>query len=142
MLTLPLKATEKVELQRTLFKFVEVAYSEESAEEHREAFLRVASLRESCRQLNAAPDEKGEADNNVRLLARYHRLLTTMRRQRVKADVRVTNQSDKDKQLPKIKALNADTRAAFQSMTALVHSKATNSAACSSCAPTGEVGSV
>ena len=46
-----------------------------------------------------------------------------------KPDVTVTNQSDKDKQLPKIKALNADTRAAFQSMTALVHSKATNSAA-------------
>ena len=79
MLKLPIKVTDKIELQRALHRFVEVAYSEESAEEHRDAFIDVANLRESCRQMNPAPDDKKAAEGNVRLLARYHRLLTTLR---------------------------------------------------------------
>ena len=79
MLKLPIKVTDKIELQRALHRFVEVAYSEESAEEHRDAFIDMANLRESCRQMNPAPDDKKAAEGNVRLLARYHRLLTTLR---------------------------------------------------------------
>ena len=75
MLHLPLKTTEKVELQRCLFKFVSIAYSSQQAEDHRDAFQDAAQLRERVRQ--ATLNERG-ASETVRLLARYHRLLNTM----------------------------------------------------------------
>ena len=76
MLHLPLKTTEKVELQKSLYRFVELAYSTAQAEEHRDAFQDAAQLRERVRQ--ATLSEKTAAET-VRLYARYHRLLTTMR---------------------------------------------------------------
>ena len=46
MLHLPLKATEKIDLTKPLYKFVEVAYSIQQADEHRDAFHDVSALRE------------------------------------------------------------------------------------------------
>lgn len=76
MLHLPLKGTEKIELQKQLYRFVELAYSTEQAEEHRDAFHDAAQLRERVRQTNLTDKTAAET---VRLLAKYHRLLTTMR---------------------------------------------------------------
>ena len=76
MFHLPLKQTERVDLQRSLHRFVEESYSLEQADEHRDAFAEVHTLRERCR--TAALSEKG-AEDTVRLLARYYRLLTNLR---------------------------------------------------------------
>ena len=76
MLHLPLKQTDKVDLQKPLYKFVEVAYSSEQADEHRDAFAEVSSLREQVRQL--ALDEESASDA-VRTLLRYYRVLVGMR---------------------------------------------------------------
>ena len=76
MLHLPLKTTERVDLHRALHRLVSTAYSDQQAEDHREAFQDAAALREKVRQV--ALTEKSVAEG-VRLLARYHRLLTTMR---------------------------------------------------------------
>ena len=76
MFHLPLKTTERVDLQRSLHRFVEESYSLEQADEHRDAFAEVHTLRERCR--TATLTEKG-AEDTVRLLARYYRLLTNLR---------------------------------------------------------------
>ena len=76
MIHLPLKQTEKVDLQRGLYKFVEIAYSPEQADEHREAFSEVSVLRERVRQAQLAEQTVAET---VSLLHRYYRLLTAMR---------------------------------------------------------------
>ena len=49
MFHLPLKTTERVDLQRSLHRFVEESYSLEQADEHRDAFAEVHTLRERCR---------------------------------------------------------------------------------------------
>lgn len=54
MLHLPLKQTERVDLQRSLHGFVESAYSREQADEHRDAFAEVHTLRERVRQVGAS----------------------------------------------------------------------------------------
>ena len=46
MLSLPLKATDKVELHKCLYRFVEQNYSAEQAEDHRDAFMQATQLRE------------------------------------------------------------------------------------------------
>ena len=46
MLHLPLKPTEKVDLQKALHQFIESAYSLEQADEHRDACAEVQTLRE------------------------------------------------------------------------------------------------
>ena len=76
MFHLPLKTTERVDLQRSLHRFVEESYSLEQADAHRDAFADVHTLRERCR--TATLSEKG-AEDTVRLLARYYRLLTNLR---------------------------------------------------------------
>ena len=50
MFHLPLKTTERVDLQRSLHRFVEESYSLEQADEHRDAFAEVHTLRERCRR--------------------------------------------------------------------------------------------
>ena len=75
MLHLPLKSTEKHELHKSLYRFVEMAYSSHQAEDHRDAFHDAEQLRERVRQ--ATLTEKGAAET-VRLLVRYQRLLTTV----------------------------------------------------------------
>ena len=77
MLHLPLKKTEKMDLKKCLFRFVEMAYSTQQAEDHNNAFKDVDKLRERVRQLEHS-EKDGEAGENVRELAKYHRLLTTM----------------------------------------------------------------
>jgi hypothetical protein len=76
MLHLPLRGTDKVDLVKSLFRFVESAYSTEQAEAHRDAFFNAASLRERVRHAVLSEEKAAE---NVRLIARYYRLLTHMR---------------------------------------------------------------
>jgi programmed cell death 6-interacting protein len=76
MFHLPLKQTERIDLAKSLHRFVEESYSLEQADEHRDAFAEVQTLREKARA--ATLSEKG-AEDTVRLLARYYRVLTNVR---------------------------------------------------------------
>ena len=76
MLSFPLKHTTQVDLQHSLHRFVESAYSKAQAEEHRDAFSSAQSLRERVR--NASLVEKTASDT-VALLARYYRLASALR---------------------------------------------------------------
>eukprot|EP00966_Prymnesium_polylepis_P141210 3261135-Prymnesium_polylepis.1 len=75
MLHLPLKSTEKVDLQKSLHRFIESAYSHEQADEHRDACAEVQTLRERVRQASFSDDNAAET---VTLLAHYYRLLTAL----------------------------------------------------------------
>ena len=55
MLHLPLKATERVDIQRSLHRFIESAYSPAQADEHRDACAEVQTLRELVRQVPSVP---------------------------------------------------------------------------------------
>ena len=76
MLHLPLKAADKCDLAKSLHTFVKIAYSAEQADEHRDAFADVAALRERVRQVTLT---EAKAEEAVRVVARYYRLLTAMR---------------------------------------------------------------
>ena len=76
MFALPLKQTERVDYSKSLHGFVEESYSLEQADEHRDAFAAVQTLREKVR--TATLTEKG-AEETVRLIARYYRVLTSVR---------------------------------------------------------------
>ena len=76
MFSLPLKQTERVDYSKSLHRFVEESYSLEQADEHRDAFAAVQTLREKVR--TATLTEKG-AEETVRLIARYYRVLTSVR---------------------------------------------------------------
>ena len=78
MLHFPFKTTEKVELHSSLYNAVAEAYSRAQADSHREAFDTMNQLRERVRALGSAATEK-TAHEAIRLLARYHRLLTAFR---------------------------------------------------------------
>lgn len=75
MLHLPLKSTEKVDLQKALHRFIESAYSLTQAEEHRDACAETQALRERVRQITLADNTAAET---VSLLAHYYRLLTAL----------------------------------------------------------------
>ena len=75
MLHLPLKQTDKVDLHKSLSSFVEVAYSSEQADEHRNAFHEVDTLRERMRQAKLSESTAAET---VRVTLRYYRLITAM----------------------------------------------------------------
>jgi len=74
MLHLPLKSTEKVELHKSLHRFIESAYSPAQAEEHREACAEAQALRERVRLLTLGDS----SDDTLRLLSRYYRLLSAL----------------------------------------------------------------
>lgn len=76
MLHLPLKGTDKVDLAKSLHRFVEVAYSSEQADEHKEVFKEISELREKVRAVQLKEED---ASDSVRLLLRYYRLLCAMR---------------------------------------------------------------
>lgn len=76
MFSLPLKHAEKVDLQRSLRRFVAESYSIEQADEHCDAFAEVHMLREKV--CTATLTEK-TAEQTVQLLARYCRILTNVR---------------------------------------------------------------
>ena len=59
MLSLPLKQTERVDLSKSLYRFVEATYSVEQADEHRDAFAEVSTLREDTE--NAMTEERMQA---------------------------------------------------------------------------------
>ena len=80
MLHLPFKTTEKVDLTKPLYKFVEIAYSAEQADEHRDAFHEVSALRERVRERVQQPaSTEQSAAETTRLLLRYYRVLAAMR---------------------------------------------------------------
>ena len=76
MFSLPLKHAEKVDLQRSLRRFVAESYSIEQTDEHCDAFAEVHMLREKV--CTATLTEK-TAEQTVQLLARYCRILTNVR---------------------------------------------------------------